>query len=82
VDDVLLQIFQHFLLVDFVHPVGLPYLIQLLPQLINLIPLLDVQVYGLEIVQFIDLPNPLLRPLLLRPDPFYPQFIRMFLANY
>jgi hypothetical protein len=44
VADVLLQVFEHFFLIQFIDAIDLLDLLQLFPQFINLVALLDVQI--------------------------------------
>ncbi len=79
--DVLLQVFEHFFLIQLIHFVYLLDLLQLLPQLVNLVAQLDVQVCGFEEVGFVDVFNLRLGLFFLGPDPLNAQFIRVLLSS-
>jgi hypothetical protein len=81
VTDVLLQVLEHFFLIQLIDFVYLFNLFQLLPQLINLVALLDVQVGGFEEVGFVDVFNLGLGLFFLGPDPLNAQFIRVLLSS-
>ena len=54
-NNIFLQIFQYFLLINFIHPIYFPDIFQLFSQLIDLIPLLNVKIDGFQEIGLIDL---------------------------